>query len=133
MLGASWLWSAFTRAPNIPEDGFGQSLLDDVCFKVRFWRCWKTPASWRKPSREQDTEYERHPILGRFGDATVAVTVVDQRKWVVRERDWHGWPDPPRYAFFALGPDDTIWAASDFHQWPVGWTIEAQPELSSSK
>ena len=132
MLGASWLRSAFTRAPDIPEDGFGQSLLDDVRFKVRFWQCRKTPAPWREPGRELALQYESHPIVGRFGDTTVATAVVVGRTWIARERDWYGWPDPPHYAFFALRPDGTIWAAADFHQWPVGWTIDADPELSSS-
>jgi hypothetical protein len=131
MLGASWLWSTFIRTPDIPEDGFGQSLADDVRFAVRFRRCRNAAASWRRADRETDAQYERHPIIGRFGDSTVATAAVEGRTWIARERDWYGWPDPPRYAFFALGPDGTIWAAADFHQWPVGWTIDRDPELSS--
>lgn len=101
-------------------DGFGQSLWADLCFMVRFWRCRRLAVVWDTPAWEQARADEAHPIIGRFGDDTIAEAVVDGRRWLVRERDWHGWPDPPRYCFFAL-EDEAIWCAADFHRWPRAW------------
>jgi hypothetical protein len=64
---------------------------------------------------------EADPIVGRFGDLTIGVAEIDGRRWIVRERDWHGWPDPPRFAFFVLDQGE-VWAGTDFDRWPSGWT-----------
>jgi hypothetical protein len=123
MLGGDWLRRAFKRDPDVPQDGFGQSLLDDLRFMHRFRPCRNAQIAWRKPTREEDANYDGHVIIGRFGDSTEAIAVVDQRTWIVRERTFYGWPDPPRFAFFALDAGGTIWAAADFHEWPRGWAI----------
>ncbi|MBN8913793.1 MAG: hypothetical protein J0H65_17390 [Rhizobiales bacterium] len=124
MWGVRRLRAAFAREVDVPQDGFGQSLLDDLRFLHRFRRCRTAPVAWRRPSRGEDAQYESHAVLGRFGDFTEAIATVDRRTWVVRERIFNGWPDPPRFAFFALEPDGAIWAAADFHQWPPGWSID---------
>jgi hypothetical protein len=123
MLGSSRLFRFFKRDPDVSQDGFGQSLLDDIRFMQRFRSCRNARTTWRLPTREEDAGYESHPIVRRFGDSTEAIASVDDRTWIVRERTFNGWPDPPRFAFFALDRDGTIWAAVDFHQWPGKWTI----------
>jgi hypothetical protein len=45
---------------------------------------------------------------------------LDGRQWIVRERDWSGWPDPPRYVLFVL-EGETVWMARDFDRWPSLW------------
>ena len=103
-----------------PADGFGQSLLADLRFLWRFRRCRKTVIDWRKSTADEAAAQEAHPIVARFGDVAVAVAEVGGRQWIVRERDWHGWPDPPRYVFFALD-GGAVWAARDFDTWPGAW------------
>ena len=44
------------------------------------------------------------------------------------ERFWHGWPDPPEFAFFAFVPDGSVWAAADFADWPECWNMEDKAE-----
>ena len=103
------------------DDGFGQGLFADLKFWWRFRRCRRWPVDWSAPDDVQRRHWDNHPLCSRFGDATLAVAEVDGRMWLIRERDWHGWPDPPRFVFFALAPDGTIWCACDFGMWPEGW------------
>jgi hypothetical protein len=105
------------------SDGFGQSFADDLRYRRRFRDCRKRAVSWRTPAPEERARWDAHPIVGRFGDVTLAVADVDGRAWVVRENDWYGWPDPNRYPFFVL-EGETIWAATDFNAWPAAWGPE---------
>ena len=108
--------------PAGEPDGFGQSLIDDAKFVLRFRACRSRDVVWRTPTDSEQAHWAGHPIAGRFGDDTLAVCEIDGRSWVVRERLFHGWPDPPRFAFFALEDDGRVWCARDFTQWPPRWT-----------
>jgi hypothetical protein len=103
------------------NEGFGQSLAEDICFVLRFQRCRRFAVNWRAPSEEEAKVIEADALLGRFGDVTIAVADVAGRRWIVRERDWHGWPDPSKYVFFAHNDDRDVWVARDFGQWPRAW------------
>ncbi len=107
-------------------DGFGQSLLDDLRFYWRFARCRTEAVTWRLPSVGEQARLNADPVAGRFGDITEAIADVGGRSWCVRSRMWHGWPDPPEYAFFAFDPDGAIWCARDFDHWPRTWIRPAQ-------
>lgn len=106
--------------PHVDQAGFGQSWLDDISFRLRFLRARGRPVMWRAPSDEERRVIDHHVILSRFGDTTLLVADVDAQRWIVRERDWWGWPDPPRYVFFALH-QGAIHAAADFDGWPSCW------------
>ena len=110
----------FSRSPAPDPDGFGQSLADDLRSLARFRRCRRLPVEWRRPSPDDSERWDSHPIVGRLGDATYAVQEVDGRRWVVRDRMWFGWPDPPEFAWFVLDGQE-IWAALDFNDWPPRW------------
>ncbi len=106
-----------------PEtDGFGQTLLDDLRFAVRFWRAAGMPVTWRRPTPAEAARIEADPVMSRFGDTTVAVATVNGQNWVIGERDWWGWPDPPRYVFFALR-STVIEIARDLHVIPRAWIM----------
>ena len=107
-------------------DGFGQSLLDDVRFGARLRAAARVAIPWRPPTDAERAAIDAHPIIERFGDWTIAVADHDGRQWIVRERIWHGWPDPPEFAAFALD-GDAIWCAADFHLWPRAWTRPQEP------
>ena len=120
----NWLWPSRKPVETVPPDGFGQSLLDDARFVWRFRGCRQRSVAWRRPDDVERGHYDSHALFGRFGDGTFALANAEDRSWIVRERDWHGWPDPPQFVFFAVQPDGTIWCARDFHRWPQEW---AQP------
>jgi hypothetical protein len=104
------------------QAGFGQSLLEDLRFLTRFLRCRKMRVQWRPPSSAERLAVETHETVARFGDDTIAVAYVEGRQWIVRERDWFGWPDAPRYVLFILS-DGLIWTARDFNAWPTNWHL----------
>jgi hypothetical protein len=131
---AGFLTSTLGFASGGPEqDGLGQTVLDDLRFVARFRRCSRMAVTWHVPSEAEARSDDEHGTIGRFGDETIAVAHVDGRRWIVRERDWHGWPDPPRYVFFAE-EGKTIWAARDFNKWPRRWRLHAdqQPERGAA-
>lgn len=111
---------AWRKRPDAEAAGFGQSLLDDLRYWVRFLRHRRRAMVWREPSDEERRVIEVHPVIARFGDMTPLVVDVAGRRWIVRERDWWGWPDPPRYVVFALR-DGRIDVAVDFTAWPSCW------------
>lgn len=47
--------------------------------------------------------------------------------WLVGDRLFHGWPDPPEFAFWALGGDGRLRCAAEFDWWPAAWTREERP------
>ena len=101
-------------------DGFGQSLLDDIRFARRFRRLRRTAIAWRVPEAAEEDLILGDPMLGRFAEDVAALGEHEGMACVVLERLWHGWPDPPRYALFAV-TDGTVWAAADFDEWPAAW------------
>ena len=101
-------------------DGLGQSLAEDVRWLIRFRRAKAMSVTWRRPDADEARWWDAR--YGPFADWVYAVTEVDGRRWVVLERTWHGWPDPPEYAWFALNADGSLWAARDFDWWPTAWT-----------
>jgi hypothetical protein len=119
---SNWLWPTGKHGTPVDQDGFGQSLLDDFRYAVRFRAAKRRAVAWRTPDDAECAHFAAHPLVGRFGDGTIAVATVDGRTWIVRERDWYGWPDPPQFVFFALEPGGSVWSARDFHEWPKAWT-----------
>ena len=118
-------WRVDSTAATLRE-GFGQSLLEDVGFVLRFRRCRRTLVHWRSPSLTERAAIDGHPVFGRFGDQTLYVADCGVERWIIRDRDWWGWPDPPRYVFFAVaGP--TIRVAVDFNHWPNRWNTQVDP------
>ena len=112
--------------PGEPKDGLGQGLLEDLRWHHRFRALRRVTLVWRRASIDEQREHDAHPILGRFGDMTHAIAEHDGRRLIARERTWHGWPDPPRFAILAFAPDGTIQLARDVDHWPDKW-IFADP------
>jgi hypothetical protein len=114
-------------AHAVEPDGFGQSILQDIMFARNFRMCRQTPVVWHVPATEEARALEVDPLIGRFGDTTIGMAQVAGRRWIVRERDWHGWPDPPRFVFFAM-EGDAVWAGADFDRWPRRWQWPTERE-----
>ena len=109
------------------EDGIGQSLWADILWHCRFQRVRNIAIPWRKPLPADEACIVRHPHIGRFGDETLAVASFEQRRWVVRQSDWYGWPDLDRYTLFVLD-GAAVWAAKGFAQWPSAWALPPNDE-----
>ncbi|SDV50615.1 hypothetical protein [Chitinasiproducens palmae] len=116
-----WLRRHRYDAKPDADAGVGQTLFEDIRFLHRFRRYRMSAVVWRRPSEDERREIDSHPQFGRFGDDTIAVADRDGRRLIVRERFWHGWPDPPRFVFFAVA-GEIIWSAADFDGWPARWS-----------
>ena len=126
---------ALFGSSNEREDGFGQSLADDVRYRSRFRSLTKRELVWGQPTGDDAKAIMAHPLLRRFGDDVRGAATIDGRISYVLENDWHGWPDPPRYALFAFERDNDpfdgcdadwpkrIWAGASFDRWPGRWTL----------
>ncbi|WOS64693.1 hypothetical protein [Sinorhizobium fredii] len=110
------------RGPTmaLEADGLGQGFWEELRWFWRFRRSRRVPVPWRRPRTTDRDWIERHTQMRRFGDTTVAVAWLDGRRWIVKERFWFGWPDPPRYVMFVL-ESETVWMAKDFNRWPPQW------------
>lgn len=106
--------------PDQVEDGLGQSALEDLVWYWRYRRSRCAKITWRRPTPEDERWVDASTRIARFGDFTLAVAEHDGKRWVVRERIWSGWPDPPTYAIFAFKGEE-IWLARDFEAWPRAW------------
>jgi hypothetical protein len=111
-----------SRAVAEGQDGLGQGLLDELRWYGRFRRAGRMSIPWRHPEPADEERVARHPGMTRFGDATTAVACFEGRHWVLRERDWSGWPDSPRYVVFAL-EGEAIRMAWDFDHLPRAWPM----------
>lgn len=125
---ALFAWISRRYATSIKPDGFGQGLLDDLRWIWRVRRYRQLTMTWRAPTPDEEAAIIADPLLGRFGDDTIGIAEIDGLRCIVRDRDWFGWPDPPRFVFFAMA-GDRVAAAADFNDWPSCWT-PAPPDYS---
>ncbi len=112
----------FGLRPDPYPDGFGQTVMDDIRYYLRSRWCRKMKVPWRRPSPQETQTWDSHPLVSRFADDVLALARVDDRDWIVKDRMWSGWPDPPEYAFFVLD-GDSVWAVADFDRWPKTWSL----------
>ncbi len=58
-----------------------------------------------------------------FADALDAVATAEGETWLMGERLWFGFPDPPRFMVVFLDAESRVIAATDLDRLPRGWTI----------
>lgn len=119
--------------PDEYPDGSGQTMIEDIRYYVRARKCRKTRIMWWRPSPQEVAAWDAHPLVGRFADDVLALAEVGGRDWIVKDRMWSGWPDPPEYAFFVL-EGVNVWAVADFDRWPKTWSLPpvTPPEVRRS-
>lgn len=64
-------------------------------------------------------------LWDRFNDALELppewIAIDGAVTWLAAERDYFGWPDPPRYVVVGFGAHGEVIAATDLYQWPPCW------------
>ena len=78
---------------------------------------------WRTPTSTEQKAFEAHRTLKTYADFLVAAVETDDESWILMERVWHGFPDPPRWIFIAFGPDGRTICGGDFDHIPTNWTM----------
>ncbi|MEO0912709.1 MAG: hypothetical protein AAFY59_06950 [Pseudomonadota bacterium] len=110
--------------PLQPRDGLAPNFWVDTLWEWRFRRARRRVLAWCAPTEDDRAFWAGRADLAPYGDWLDCVTDVDGRRWFAVSRDWHGWPDPPEFAVFALEPSGTVWMARDFANWPRVWIRE---------
>lgn len=121
------------------EDPLGGPFWRDALWEVRFWRRRRWPIEWRHPGMRQDMPWAYDPRFELYAEFVEWVaepeTPRGKERWVVMSRPWHGWPDPPEFAFFAQDLAGEVICAGDFDWWPKAWVRPGKTldELISEK
>jgi hypothetical protein len=118
-------------------DGYGQSWVDDARSAKRFRSLSRSAIVWQSADDWPGDVNAAYPILlDRFGDgivgwyrAKVSQNFDSNRweDWFVIDRMWHGFPDPPEFAFMAFDASGKIISGHDFDDWPASWIKPVTP------
>jgi hypothetical protein len=121
------MWRAVFGPDDAGNDGYGQSLIDDIRSARRFRALRRQAIEWHPPSDWRGNFASDFPILDRFGDGVLCWHSANGEDRIIIDRMWHGWPDPPEFAIFAFDEARAIAWATDFHHWPETWVRAASP------
>ena len=116
------LWRTARGSSPESYDGYSQSLADDVRAAIQFRALAKQQVIWDSVSSYCGDACADYPMLDRFGNGIFAYHATREGDWFIIDRIWHGWPDPPEFAFFAFDTDKRIVTGQDFGDWPSAWT-----------
>jgi len=97
-------------------------------FAVRLRK--KTPVDWSAASKLHSEWHQSHGPLLEFGDFLIATAHVGPEWWLLIERAWFGYPDPPRFAYLAFSDDGKQVAAGDLDTVPQVWTFPKDLNIS---
>ena len=90
--------------------------------------------TWRLPTNAERDAFSTHRRLSQVADALIAAADVDGESWILCERDWSGFPDPPPFAFFAYQSDGTTICEADLEDPSSEWLLpEGVPFQPSRK
>jgi hypothetical protein len=117
-----FLADLFGLRPDPYPDGFGQTMIEDIRYYLRFRKCRQMQVRWRRPLPDEVATWNAHLLVSRFADDLLGLAEVDGRAWIVKDRMRSGWPDPPEYCFFVMDGHQ-VWAVADFDRWPKNWML----------
>lgn len=80
-------------------------------------------ADWRPPSKRELRAFEEHHRLRDLADDLIAAADVGDESWILLERTWAGFPDPPRFVFMAFRPDGAQICAADLDDLSPTWLM----------
>jgi len=90
-------------------------------------------SDWRLPTATEQAAFKAHRHLSGLADALIAAADVDGESWILLERDWAGYPDPPRFAFLAYRPDGSTICEADLDDPSPLWRLPAGVPFQFSK
>lgn len=103
--------------------GLKQSFLKGALWAWRCQRLRTRALTWQDPTPQAQAAFDADPVVSRFGDAVIATTTIAGRDAWVLENDWHGFPDPPRFALFVFDTRRRFHIAANFADWPADWVM----------
>lgn len=102
---------------------------------IGFGRRKRIAARFRRLCRPAMTRWSCDPRFEPHVDAVVMAArpgrgPFDGELWLIGDRIWSGWPDPPEFAFWALGRDGAVRCAWDYDGWPAAWRRPEQDDAA---
>ena len=89
---------------------------------------------WRLPTRIEQEAFAAHRRLSRLADFIIAVADAGDESWILLERVWAGFPDPPAFAFLAYRSTGETICEADLDQPSPSWRLpEGVPFQYSSE
>lgn len=85
-------------------------------------------ARWRHPEPGELARFGA--VVELFTEGLDAIATVHGETWLMGERLWFGFPDPPRYVVVFLDAEARVIAAADLNHLPRGWAMPAAPIAS---
>ena len=82
----------------------------------------KRSITWRSAEPAEYEWFKTQPNIEALGDFLYVAPDEDDL-WLLIERTWHGWPDPPRFACLAFDVSGKLIVGGDFEVVPATWTL----------
>lgn len=121
----TWFVANWEIGPSTKEpDPFGRNTLTGIRHELRARQQTATALNWDRvagadlpaPIRDAFVKLDMPPEVHAASGAWI---------WVAAERDWHGWPDPPRFVVLGFDASGRLGASVDLDTWPASWTKPA--------
>lgn len=107
------------------KDPFNRNFFTVNAQMVRSWKLRGRQVEWRETRAADLPAHAAHAFKEQLGVEPEVSVEADGLLWVAGERDWHGWPDPPRFVIVGFDPAGKVQAADDLHAWPGKWAAPA--------
>ena|GEM_PF-6795005 len=80
-------------------------------------------ADWRRPSAAEADAFAKHRVLPELADVLIAAADPGDESWILLERDWFGFPDPPRFEFIVYRADGATLCQASLDRLPPSWRM----------
>ncbi len=127
MIAAIVVWGVYDFFRDDPDepDPFGRSMLTALAHERAGRAARGRQLIWTSATVENCPPAMWEQLNSAIELGPECIAVEGELTWLAAERDWFGWPDPPRYVVVAFDAGGELVAAADFNKWPARWNRPA--------
>lgn len=119
------IFDYFQNAQKDEPDPFGRTPREARAHEKMANAALKSQLVWTPATRENCPPGMAAQLEQGIGLFPEAIAVSEDMVWLAGERDWWGWPDPPRYFLVGFAQTGEMVAGTDFADWPKRWNRPA--------
>lgn len=102
------------------------SLLRELRWRMRFRARRRAPAQFQRLALDESRRWSADPRFEPFVDGVFWAARPGPGRfagelWLLGDRMFNGWPDPPEWGYWALDDRGAVRCAWDFDEWPPAW------------